>query len=66
MSSKALKSIDMYGEGTNFTFRKESKFKTLFGAILSIFVISLFIAFSLMRAQKLVGHGDPFLTMIMS
>ena len=58
----AYRSVDLFGQGVSFTFGGESQYKTSIGATISLFCISLMIAFVSVRTSKLISREDPLLT----
>ena len=57
--------MDMFGERVQFTFRKESSFKTHIGAFVSCVMSVFFIIFFSLRSIKLVTKDDPFFSLTM-
>ena len=58
-----LKSLDIFGKSVEFTFKKETRFKTWIGASISTFTCTFVIIFLTLRTIKLVGKMDPFFSM---
>jgi hypothetical protein len=54
-----FKELDMYGEQISLTYKGESQFKTLPGAMASLVVILTLLAFATYRMIILVTREDP-------
>ena len=50
-----LKSMDIFGENVEFTFKKETRFKTWIGASISAFTCTFVFIFLTLRTLKLVN-----------
>ena len=59
-----FKSFDLYGKDISLTFKKQFVEKTWFGAFVTVVVMGIFSAFSMVRTQKFFSGDDPFLSMI--
>lgn len=62
--SHGFLNLDIFGEGVQFTFKKNTRFKTYIGASISTLMILFFIIFLSLRTIKLVNYDDPLLSMI--
>ena len=58
-----LKSVDMFGERVNFTFKSEKTYNTWIGTVMSILCIALLCSFFITKIEKFVTMGDPFFSM---
>ena len=54
----------MYGIEPTFTFKRRKIFHTWVGTIITIFMVFLFLSFSLVRTLRLISGDDPFFSMI--
>ncbi|TNV85532.1 hypothetical protein FGO68_gene3405 [Halteria grandinella] len=54
-----LKSIDIYGQAINLSYRGEEKFKTIPGALMSIWVIVIFLAYTVYKSYILFDRVNP-------
>lgn len=61
---KAFVSIDMFGNGVNLNLAGQEKVKSLFGAILSFFVLMTVLAYSSERFEVLIHHKDNHNTLV--
>ena len=59
-----LKAVDMYGQGATFTFQGQLGHNSWIGTCFTVLALGLFMAFSLVRTQKLISGDDPFLSMV--
>jgi len=66
VSCSLFKSLDLFGEKINLTFKQEKDFKTTFGAIISLICSIALIAFLVVQTQKLISKEDPFFSMTTS
>ena len=57
-----FKEIDLYGEKVSLTYKGEQTFKTMPGAIVSVIVILVILAFSIYRCIAFVTRSDPNLS----
>ena len=57
-----FKEIDLYGEQVSLTYKGEQSYKTLPGAIVSIFVFLIMLAFSSYRILVFVTRDGPELS----
>ena len=58
-----LKSVDMFGEQVNFTFKSEKTYNTTFGGAISLFCLLVLGSFFVTRTQKFLTQDDPFFSM---
>jgi hypothetical protein len=57
-----FKEVDLYGEKVSLTYKGEQSFKTMPGAIVSVIVILVILAFSIYRCFAFVNRSDPSLS----
>jgi hypothetical protein len=58
LSSK-FKSIDIYGQSINLTYRGSESFKTTSGALTSLFVLGVLLAYTAYRSYVLFNRINP-------
>ncbi len=58
MNSK-LKSLDIYGQQINLTYKGDDTFKTTPGAVMSLIIIILLVGYASFRAYVLLEKKDP-------
>ena len=58
-----FKSLDIFGESVQFTFQKNTRFKTWIGSSVSCLMFLFFITFLVIRTNKLASREDPFFSM---
>jgi hypothetical protein len=51
--------IDQYGHSITVNYRGAQKFKTIYGSIVSIFVMTLIMTYTGLRFKKLVLNEEP-------
>ena len=59
----SLKSVDMFGEQVNFTFKSKKTYNTTTGGAISLFCLLLLGSFFVTRTQKFLTQDDPFFSM---
>ena len=59
----SIKEIDLFGERAELTFRNKSHYSTWPGTIFSCAVMTLFLAFFVIRTIKIATGDDPFFSM---
>jgi len=57
-----FKEVDLYGEQVSLTYKGEQSFKTMPGAIVSVIVIIVILAFSIYRCITFFTKSDPSLS----
>ena len=57
-----IKSLDIYGEQINLTYKGDDTFKTLPGAVSSLIVITILLSYGLFRTYVLFNTIDPSLS----
>ena len=60
---KSFRCFDIFGQGVEFTFKKETKFKTNIGDVMTILSFTILILFIAVRTIKLNSKDDPFFSM---
>lgn len=54
-----LKDLDIYGQSVSLTFRGGNNYRTTPGALISIFVVSILLAYSVYRTYYMFGILNP-------
>ena len=57
-----MKSIDIYGQQINLTYQGDESFKTIPGALTSVIIITIMLAYSAYRTYTLFARLNPNLS----
>lgn len=57
-----FKNIDFFGQTVSMTWKGEDKFKTTFGAAVTLVLIGVLIAFTVFKAKDLFNRLNPSVT----
>lgn len=57
-------SFDMYGPSVTFSFKRQKKFPSGVGTVMTLLTIALMVAFIVNRTLKLLSKNDPFFSML--
>lgn len=57
--STKFRTIDLFGQTVNLTWNGEEKFKTTFGASVTIFMLSVLIVFSVVNLLDVLNRTNP-------
>ena len=57
-ASSLLKRLDLFGRNILLTYQGDDKFKTNFGAVLSMLLIMLMVSFTLFKFAIMVNRSD--------